>query len=168
MSKQFLTFVIENTTYAFEINRVQEVLEYVKPVKIPCAASYIEGLINSRNQGITLVNLRLRFGLEPQLPTKKTRIVVLELPDPLQDDEQHKQLFGVVADSVNEVITLEESEIEAAPKIGNSISPEYITGLANYNNGFVSLLNPERIFTGYTELNQNKQIPAEENSDEEQ
>ena len=67
MAKQFLTFIIENTTYAFEVERVQEVLEYSQPVKIPCSVEYIEGLINSRNQGITLINLRRRFGQAPGL-----------------------------------------------------------------------------------------------------
>lgn len=162
MAKQFLTFIIENTTYAFEVERVQEVLEYSHPVKIPCSVEYIEGLINSRNQGITLINLRRRFGLEAQAVTKRTRIIVLELPDPTEENEAHVQLFGVVADAVNEVITLDDTEIEQSPKFGNSISPEFIVGLGKYNDVFVSLLDPGKIFTGYTLLNQEIQAEIEQ------
>lgn len=147
--KQFLTFSIDNIIYAFEVICVQEVLEYSVPAKIPCAAVFIEGLINSRNQGISLINLRKRFGLPPKEPDKKTRIIVIELPDPTTEDTQHIQLFGAMADSVNEVVTIEDNQMEPPPKFGSSISPEFISGMSKVNDVFVSILNPEKIFTGY-------------------
>ena len=56
MTKQYLTFSLNSKIYAINVFQVQEVLTYVEPTKLPCTAAHIEGLINSRNQGITVVN----------------------------------------------------------------------------------------------------------------
>lgn len=151
---QFLTFSIDHIVYAFNVNCVQEVLEYTEPAKIPCVADYVEGLINSRNQGISLINLRKRFGLETKVPDKKTRVIVTELPDPTDADPKHVQLFGALADSVNEVVDIDDDKMEPPPKFGNAIPPEFISGLSKVNDVFVSILNPEKIFSGYVSLPQ--------------
>ena len=55
--------MVDNTSYAINVSSVLEVLNMTKPTAVPCALSYIEGLIYSREQGITVVNLRKRFEL---------------------------------------------------------------------------------------------------------
>ena len=62
--ENYLTFMVDNTSYAINVSSVLEVLNMTKPTAVPCALSYIEGLIYSREQGITVVNLRKRFELE--------------------------------------------------------------------------------------------------------
>jgi chemotaxis signal transduction protein len=45
---QFLTFGIDGDVYAIPVGKVQEVLEYIKPVRLPKTAPYLKGLINIR------------------------------------------------------------------------------------------------------------------------
>ncbi len=136
MTKQYLTFSLDSRLYAIDVFKVQEVLTYVEPTKLPCTAPYIEGLINSRNQGITVVNFRKKFAL-PETPlTKFTRIIVIEL----------ETLFGAVADSVNEVIEIEDDAIDCPPKFGNAISTEFIRGIFKKDNSFISILDIEKVF----------------------
>ena len=63
MNRQFLSFTLGETLYAVEVAQVQEVLEYSQPVRLPCTIDYVEGLISSRDQGISVVNLRKKFDL---------------------------------------------------------------------------------------------------------
>ena len=79
MSRQFLSFVLDGALYAVEVAQVQEVLEYTQPVRLPCTIDYVEGLISSREQGISVVNLRKKFELKTVEPTKKTRIIIIEI-----------------------------------------------------------------------------------------
>ena len=79
MSNEFLTFEIEDVQYAIPVTKVIEVLEYTKILKVPCAADYIEGIINSRGQGISVINLRKKFGLAAKPFDKNTKIIVLEI-----------------------------------------------------------------------------------------
>ena len=166
MTKQLLTFSIDNNLYAFEVFKVQEVLVYTTPVKIPCASSYIDGLINSRGEGISVMDLRKKFNLEPQSPTKETRIIVVEVSRPTAEDPDHICTFGAVTDSVQEVLEVEESEIESAPKFGNNIQAEYIRGITKKDGRFIILLDEERIFAQETAPVTQVQAAAELNTSE--
>ena len=78
MTNQFLTFNLDNCLYAFKVFKVQEVLTYTTPVKVPCSSSYVEGLINSRDTGISVIDLRKKFKLQSKEPDKESRIIVVE------------------------------------------------------------------------------------------
>lgn len=143
MRNQFLTFKLEGSQYAVEVHSVQEVLEYTEVTPVPCAASYIEGLINSRGQGISVVNFRKKFGMPVINRTKETRIIVFEV----QKDSEKTVTFGAIADSVQEVIDLDDSEIEPSPKFGNNISAQYIQGIGKREDNFIIILNLAQIFS---------------------
>lgn len=149
MGRQFLTFTLQNSLYAVEVTKVQEVLDYVEPVKLPCTSPYVEGIINSRGEGISAINLRKRLGMESCEVTKKTRIIVLEIACAKKENAESEEIqtFGAVADSVEEVMELDEKNIEPAPKFGNSIPEEYISGIGKKEDGFIIILNVDRIFT---------------------
>jgi purine-binding chemotaxis protein CheW len=142
MSSQFLTFKLEGSQYAVEVYKVQEVLEYTHITKVPCAAAYVEGLINSRGQGISVVNLRKKFGMPEIDVTKDTRIIVLEVKS-----EKGVTTFGAIADSVQEVIDLADEEIEPSPKFGNNIAARFIRGIGKRDDKFIILLDIDHIFS---------------------
>ncbi|MBR6565738.1 MAG: chemotaxis protein CheW [Spirochaetaceae bacterium] len=146
MSRQFLSFVLDGALYAVEVAQVQEVLEYTQPVRLPCTIDYVEGLISSREQGISVVNLRRKFNLSETEPTKKTRIIIIEITH-MENDEKTVTTFGAIADSVEEVIDLEEDTIEPAPKFGNNISGEYIRGIGKKDNKFIIILDIDKVFS---------------------
>ena len=111
MTNQYLTFTLHDTLYAVPVSHVQEVLEYSTPDQLPCTLDYIEGLISSRGHGIQVVNLCRKFGLVPSPVTKSTRIVVLELKTPSEEDPDHVTIFGAVADSVEDVYLCSISDV---------------------------------------------------------
>ena len=146
MSRQFLSFVLDGALYAVEVAQVQEVLEYTQPVRLPCTIDYVEGLISSREQGISVVNLRKKFELKTVEPTKKTRIIIIEI-NHVNGDDVSVITLGAIADSVEEVIDLEEDTIEPAPKFGNNISGEYIRGIGKKDNKFIIILDIDKVFS---------------------
>lgn len=142
MSNEFLTFTLADVQYAIPIAKVQEVLEFTKIVKIPCTASYIEGIINSRGQGISVVNLRKKFSIEDCKATKDTRIIVLEIKT-----ENGIVIFGAIADSVQEVVELETERIEDTPEFGGGIAQKFVSGISRKNDDFIVILDVDNIFT---------------------
>ncbi|MCQ2595534.1 MAG: chemotaxis protein CheW [Treponemataceae bacterium] len=143
MSNQFLTFKLDGAQYAADVHNVQEVLEYMQITKVPCTTSYMEGLINSRGQGISVVNLRKKFGMQPVEATKETRIIVMEV----KGENDKTVTFGAIADSVQEVIELAGDEIEPSPKFGNSIAAQFIKGIGKKEDNFIIILNMDQIFS---------------------
>lgn len=143
MRNQYLTFKLDGAQYAVSVHNVQEVLEYTYITKVPCVATYVEGLINSRGQGISVVNLRKKFSLTDIDVTKETRIIVFEIK---KDDDSIINI-GAIADSVQEVIDLDDSDIEPSPKFGNNISAQFIKGIGKREEGFIIILNMDQIFS---------------------
>ena len=111
MKNSFLTFLLDSNICAVEISNVLEVLNYGNFTVMPGAKNYIEGLIYSREQGITVINLRKKFALKDREADKNTKIVVISVKK--QEGETEKTtLYGLVADRVLDVQFLEEDEIQ--------------------------------------------------------
>jgi purine-binding chemotaxis protein CheW len=54
---------------------------------------------------------------------------------------------GTLADSVQEVINLDDSQIEPAPQIGTRINTEFIRGIGKQDERFIIILDIDRIFS---------------------
>ena len=147
MTTQLLTFTLDNCLNAFKVFKVQEVLEYTRPVKIPCSSPYIEGLINSRGTGISVINLRKKFSLPEIEQSNDSRIIVVEVKKPTAENPDHICTFGAISDSVQEVLEIEEFDIEPPPKFGNNISAEFISGITKKDGKFIIILDEEKIFS---------------------
>lgn len=143
MAHPYLTFRLADSQYAVEVINVQEVLEYQHITRVPCAENWMEGLISSRGQGISVVNLRRKFALDDKEPDKNTRIIVMEM----KPSEEETVIFGAIADSVQEVIEIPDEEIEPPPKFGNTIATRFIRGIGKLNGEFIIVLNVDQIFS---------------------
>lgn len=152
--ENYLTFTVDNNSYAINVNSVLEVLNLMKPTAIPCALSYIEGLIYSRGQGINVVNLRKRFSLEEHVADKKTKIIVVEVhtvrKNPDGSESENVILYGLVADSVQDVIQIyEEKRIENA---NSSIPKEFISYVLEYDEKPLFILDFKKMFEEHAKL----------------
>ena len=56
-------------------------------------------------------------------------------------------VLGALADSVQEVIEMEPSQIEAAPHIGTHLNTEFIKGMGKRDNRFVMILDIDKVFS---------------------
>ncbi len=140
-ANQFLTFTLDDEHYAIGVAKVREVLEHTKITKLPRTAHFMKGIINLRGQGVPVIDLRLKFGL-PETPlTKDTSIIVMEV-----DSLEGKVVVGALADSVHEVVDIEDSAIEPAPRFGTRLAAEFIRGVGKKDDGFIIILDIDRIF----------------------
>lgn len=150
MARQFLSFYLQDALYAVDVSQVQEILEYSAPVRLPCTIEYVEGLISSRGEGISVVNLRTKFNMNSVEPTKDTRIIILEIAKSETINEETVQsiiAFGAIVDGVEEVIEIDDSYIEDAPKFGNTIPGEYIRGIGKKDDKFIIILDMDKVFS---------------------
>ena len=110
---QYLTFILDEEVYAVDINQVREVLDYKEVTRVPRMPDFISGVINLRGGVVPVVDLRLKFGMEKAEKTVDTCIIIIEIM--MGGELTH---LGAIADSVQEVMTLEQDQIEPPPKLG--------------------------------------------------
>jgi len=141
-TNQYLTFRLEDEQYAVSVYSVREVLEYVPITRLPQSAAYLKGVINLRGMAIPVIDLRTKFGM-PDVPiTKDTSIIVLDI-----QGREGLLITGALADSVQEVIELEDTEIEPAPRFGNNLSVNYIQGIGKKDGKFIIILDMDKILS---------------------
>lgn len=122
---QLVTFRLKEETYGINVMHVQEVLRVTEIAPVPGAPDYVLGIINLRGNVVTVIDTRSRFGLLAGELTDSSRIVIIE---------SEKQVVGILVDAVAEVVELTESQIDAAPNVGNGESSRYIQGIAILDN----------------------------------
>ena len=143
---QWVTFQLDRETYGINVMQVQEVLRYTEIAPVPGAPTYVLGIINLRGNVVTVIDTRMRFGLEPSEVTDQTRIVIIEA---------EQQVIGILVDSVAEVVYLRQSEIETAPNVGNEESAKFIQGVCNRDNELLILVDLNKLLSDqeWNELN---------------
>ncbi len=134
---QLVSFRLAGEEYGIEITKVQEIILLGQITKIPQVPAYIRGLINLRNSVIPVVDLRLRIGFEAQEATGETRIMVVCAGG---------KTTGLVVDAVNEVLRISRDQVVPPPPGAVGEGQEYLTGLAQWDDRLLILLDIDRIF----------------------
>jgi purine-binding chemotaxis protein CheW len=141
-ASQYLTFRLGEEVFALEISQVREVLDYPQITRVPRMPQFMRGVINLRGSVVPVVDLRLKFGMSATEQTVNTCIIIVEVAI-----EGEATLLGALADSVQEVIDLEPSQIEPPPRMGASIHAEFIRGMGKREERFVIILDVDRVFS---------------------
>jgi purine-binding chemotaxis protein CheW len=139
---QYLTFTLDREVFALNIATVREVLEYTQITRIPRVPEFIRGVINLRGHAVPVIDMRLRFGLEATKETVNTCIIIVEVAM-----EGERVVFGALADSVREVVDLDEGTIEQAPNMGTAVNTEFIKGIGRIDAEFVMILEIDKVFS---------------------
>jgi purine-binding chemotaxis protein CheW len=140
--EQYLAFTLGSETFAMDIRSIREVIQFGGITEVPLMPPFIRGVINLRGAVVPVIDLCLRFGRPATAVANRTCIVLLELT---QGDATAE--LGVVVDTVSEVLSIGESEVEPAPAFGNDLRTEFIAGVAKVGERFVILLDVNHVLS---------------------
>ena len=135
---QWVTFRLEGETYGINVMQVQEVLRVSEIAPVPGAPDYVLGIINLRGNVVTVIDARKRFGMLPKEADDVSRVVIIETD---------KQIFGILVDSVAEVVDVDRADIETAPNVGNDESSRYIQGVTTIDSELLILVDLNRLIS---------------------
>jgi len=132
-SKQYIVINVGNEQFGIDIKYVDNIVRMQRITRVPKAQPYFNGVINIRGEIIPVMSLRVKFELEPDEFTSKTRILIIKL--------EPQSAVGIIVDEVKNVITLSEDDIDVNTSVGNDEKSAYITGVGKQAEGLVTLLN---------------------------
>lgn len=140
--KQYLTFLLDNEVYAFDVLKIKEVLELTRITKMPKTPSFMAGVINLRGGVVPVIDLRIKFDMKNVEKTVDTSIIIVEVN---YDDEII--LIGALVDSVKAVIRISSEDREPPPKVGMNLDTSLIDSIGKHEGNFVMLLNVDKLFS---------------------
>jgi len=133
---KYLTFSLAGEEYGISILKVKEIIGMMPITYVPQAPGYVKGVVNLRGKVIPVIDLRLKFGIEPIDYTERTCIIVVEI------GSLSKMIaMGIVVDSVSEVMNIKNGDIEDTPSFGTKLKTEFILGMAKTGSGVKILLD---------------------------
>jgi len=138
---QLVSFEVADQEYAMAIEDVQEIVQIPEEIiHIPHSESHVMGIMTLRNRLLPLVNLRRMFDLASRDNDDHSRIVVVSLGS---------SSVGIVMDSVNEVLRVAKSDVDAMPALlARDGDLADISEICRLNNGkrLVSIISADNLF----------------------
>lgn len=117
---KYLTFKLAGEEYGLEILKVREIVKIMEITLVPQMPGYVKGVVNLRGKVISVIDLRLRFGLPEAEYNDETCIIVVNLGG---------TEIGVVVDTVQEVLDINDDQIEPPPSVGSQVDTQFILGM---------------------------------------
>lgn len=135
---KFMTFQTGKEYFGISISYVNEIIAMQPITAIPEVDDYIKGLINLRGKIIPVVDVRIRFKMEPIEYTDRTCIIVIDVKS---------TVIGLIVEKIAEVDTILDEDIVPPPSLGHRENEhnKYVYGLARTGNSVKLLLDPEKL-----------------------
>ena len=135
---KFMTFQTGKEFFGISISYVNEIIAMQPIAAIPEVDDYIKGLINLRGKIIPVIDVRVRFKMEPSEYTDRTCIIVIDVKS---------TMIGLIVERLADVDTIAEDSIAPPPSLGRKEHEhnKYVYGLARTGNMVKLLIDPEKL-----------------------
>ena len=131
-TKQYIVVQIGSEKYGIDIGYIDTIVRMSKITRGPKAQVYFPGIINLRGEVVPVMSIRTKMGLESDVYTNATRIIILKIED--------RGMLGVIVDAVCEVVTLATDEVEPNNVHSNHTKDNFINGIGKNGDQLISLL----------------------------
>jgi purine-binding chemotaxis protein CheW len=133
--KNLVGFLLGGVHYAVDIARVREIVNPIEVTPLPHTPKEVAGVTDHRGEVVPMIDLRVRFGVEPQGGGRSTKWILLNAGG------DHS--VGIIVDAVTEVFGTEEG-LRPTPEVGGNRELRGIAGVVNHNGKLTFVLDTAR------------------------
>ncbi len=138
---QIVTFQLGEELYGIDIMTVEGIVRMEETRPIPNAPVYVDGIFNLRGEIIPIISLHKRFQLRKSVLSEEDELlsgfIIIKISG---------MKLGIIIDKVSRVVTVDLSKMQKPPQMLSGIGAEYIQGVYNRDEGYLIILNIERLF----------------------
>ena len=134
-----LVFTLGRENFGVDVNIVNEIVRVPSFItRVPNAPMYIRGVINLRGTIVPVFDMHMKTGMASTPLTDEARIVVITISD---------VIFGMIVNSVREVKTIYDTQLEPATKLSSAVDRRYVLWVAKpADERLILLLDIPRLF----------------------
>lgn len=133
---EYVTAMIGGQLFGLPILQVQDVFAPERLTTVPLAPAEIAGVLNLRGRIITLINMRRRLGLESEQSDSPPMAVGVET---------RGESYGLLIDSVGEVLKLDDMACEPNPSNLDPLLASVSTGIYRLDGQLLMVLDVDRV-----------------------
>lgn len=135
--KQVIIFTNCNQTFALEIARVEKIIEYIIPKKVPETAEFLMGVIRYNGKVIPVVDLNRRLYGEAATHDANSKIIVILW---------NNSLIGLMVHGIIGIRSIEDDMFEASSVGEGRLSGPCIGGFLKIGEDIIILLETSDLF----------------------
>lgn len=129
---------IGGENYGIDVMQVNIINDLTTIRPVPNSMPFMKGVITLRETIVPVIDMRVRFSLEPAEYTSSTVIVIVSI---------FERLIGLLVDSVLDVTELPESKVQDTPHFSSNIDADCISGISEIRDKLVVILNVNKIIS---------------------
>jgi purine-binding chemotaxis protein CheW len=134
---EYVTVLIGGQLFGLPISKVQDVFMLERMARVPLASAEIAGVLNLRGRIVTAIDMHCRLGLGKRETDKPAMAVGIEF---------RNESYGLLIDSVGEVLKLAESGQEPNPVNLDPHLARVSAGVHRLEKQLLVVLDVDRIF----------------------
>ena len=124
--------------YAVPITSVREILRVGRLTPVGAAPAFVLGVINLRGVIMTVLDLRVFFGLEPGPVGAEARIIIAE---------GGGMAVGILVEQVEEIVDLPAALVKPPLTPAKGMVEDYVVGIAAHGGQMVVLIDLEKVLS---------------------
>lgn len=137
--ERFFVFTIGEAKYGIDYRHFIETARVRDIISFPDSTELVIGIINLRGKVIPLIDIRSRFDENTRDFDERTSVIVVNIDG---------IAFGIIVDSVSDVMEIPHNEIESAPgNVNDNVIP-YAKGMIKVDGNVIILLDVHRLISG--------------------
>lgn len=148
---KILTVMVGGREFGIQILDTKEVIGFMQIEPIPQTPEFMLGMINLRGAIIPVIDLRLKLGVKATARSAENCIVIVET---------NGRLTGALVDNLVGVVTLEPSQYQDHPDLGENLQIDYFQGVGILGERLITLLDMKRVLSNQ-ELAEMERLQAE-------
>ena len=133
---QQMIFCVDTEEFGVDVAKVQEIIRYQKPFKVPNTPEFVSGVISFRGEVIPVLDLRRIFGLGSVQYDGFTVILVVQTG---------AKTFGMIVDRVLDIMNILEANIQNPPELGAKDKTRYLRAMGQMGKRLILMLDLEKI-----------------------
>lgn len=136
MSDLYVLFQVGKVEYTLPARDVLHIETFTDATKVPGAPAHVAGVVQVRSRVVPVVDLRLRFGLEPQSPSLDSRVLVAQVGG---------RVVGLLADRAREVARIDAARFVPPPELVVEQAAGFVTHIAELGPRLVMLIDVGKV-----------------------
>ena len=136
VNMELATFFVGGALCGIDILNIQEINKHFEITKVPQSSDYVVGILNLRGKIVTIIDLGKKLELSEIKKEKDNRNIIVNAND------EH---IGLLVDSISDVVSSIEEQIEAPPSNLNGIKGKFFKGVLKTEDKLIGILNIEEV-----------------------
>ncbi|WP_373354306.1 chemotaxis protein CheW [Pseudoroseicyclus sp. CXY001] len=129
---KFVTFTVAGQNYCLDIQQIREIRRWAPVTPLPHAAGGVLGVMNLRGAVIPIYDMASRLGLGITEPSERNVVIVVAMDD---------NLFGLLAETVQEILSVNEDQLLPTPDVKSESTREAIQGVISLADDMTRILD---------------------------